>query len=110
MKVFELPSIYDRSLPPPPPSHPLLHPHHQLIFQGQLVQHNQKSGVIMSNRDLALQAVRRHQAGNYSCTASNVEGDGTSNTVELRVMYDLSEERGEKEKVNHEACDSLTVS
>ncbi|XP_068084809.1 synaptogenesis protein syg-1-like [Anabrus simplex] len=54
---------------------------------GQILQHNQKAGVIMINEDLALQSVRRHQAGNYTCIASNVEGDGESNTVELRVMY-----------------------
>lgn len=40
----------------------------------------------MSSGDLALQGVTRHQAGNYTCIASNVEGDGESNTVELKVM------------------------
>ncbi|KAF4523454.1 hypothetical protein B566_EDAN008863 [Ephemera danica] len=52
-----------------------------------MVAQNLKNGVIMSNRDLALQGVRRHQAGNYTCTASNIEGDGDSNTVQLHVMY-----------------------
>jgi hypothetical protein len=54
--------------------------------QGQVVVHNQKSGVIMSNGDLALQGVKKQQAGNYTCTASNIEGDGRSVSVELRVM------------------------
>ncbi|XP_052863238.1 contactin-4 [Anopheles cruzii] len=53
----------------------------------QVVQHNSKSGVIMSSTALALQTVTRHQAGNYTCIASNVEGDGASNTVHLKVMY-----------------------
>ncbi|XP_058446200.1 synaptogenesis protein syg-2 isoform X2 [Malaya genurostris] len=53
----------------------------------QVVQHNSKTGVIMSSTALALQTVNRHQAGNYTCIASNVEGDGESNTVDLKVMY-----------------------
>lgn len=50
------------------------------------MQHNQKGGVIMSRGNLALQGVTRSQAGNYSCVASNVEGDGDSNGVELKIM------------------------
>uniref|UniRef100_A0A182TXF2 Ig-like domain-containing protein n=1 Tax=Anopheles melas TaxID=34690 RepID=A0A182TXF2_9DIPT len=56
----------------------------------QVVQHNSKSGVIMSSTALALQTVTRHQAGNYTCIASNVEGDGESNTVDLKVMCKCS--------------------
>lgn len=55
-------------------------------LQGQVIQQNQKGGVIMSNSDLALQQITKNQAGNYTCVASNVEGDGDSNTVELKVM------------------------
>lgn len=55
-------------------------------MQGQIVQHNPKVGVIVSSGDLALQSVQIHQAGNYTCVASNVEGDGESNLVQLKVM------------------------
>lgn len=55
-------------------------------FQGQIVQHSPKTGVIVSSSDLALQSVQIDQAGNYTCIASNVEGDGESNIVELKVM------------------------
>ncbi|XP_063232166.1 nephrin-like [Bacillus rossius redtenbacheri] len=54
---------------------------------GQVLQHNQRNGVIMNNMDLALQSVKKTQSGNYSCIASNVEGDGVSNIVQLNVMY-----------------------
>lgn len=50
------------------------------------MQHNQKAGIIVSHKALALQGAKRHQAGNYTCVASNVEGDGDSNTVQLKVM------------------------
>lgn len=58
----------------------------RIFLQGQVVQANSKGGVIMSNTALALQAVTRSQAGNYSCVASNVEGDGDSNIVNLKIM------------------------
>lgn len=60
-------------------------------LQHQIIQHNQRAGVIVSSGDLALQGITRHQAGNYTCTASNVEGDGDSNIVELKVMCKYSE-------------------
>lgn len=50
------------------------------------MQHNPKDGMIISSKDLVLQKISRHQSGNYSCVASNVEGDGESNIVELKVM------------------------
>jgi hypothetical protein len=56
--------------------------------QGLPIAHNAK-GTIISSNSLALQAVSRHQAGNYTCVASNVEGDGESNVVELKVMCKL---------------------
>lgn len=59
------------------------------LFQGQTVQHNHKAGVIMSSSNLALQGITRHQAGNYTCIASNVEGDGESPVYPLKVMCKL---------------------
>lgn len=56
------------------------------VLQGQVMQANQKGGVIMSTTALALQGVTRSHSGNYSCVASNVEGDGDSNTVQLKIM------------------------
>lgn len=50
------------------------------------MQHNLKDGVIINTKDLVLQKVSRDQSGNYSCFASNVEGDGESNFVQLKVM------------------------
>lgn len=57
-----------------------------IFFQNLVMQANQKAGIIISSRALALQGVTRSQAGNYSCVASNVEGDGDSNIVQLKIM------------------------
>ncbi|XP_048509194.1 synaptogenesis protein syg-2 isoform X2 [Athalia rosae] len=54
---------------------------------GNVIQNNAKNGFIVQRYDLALRTVNRSQAGNYTCVASNVEGDGTSNSVELKIMY-----------------------
>ncbi|CAD1468889.1 unnamed protein product, partial [Heterotrigona itama] len=53
---------------------------------GNIIQNNAKNGVIVQQYGLALREVNRSQAGNYTCIASNVEGDGYSNTVELKIM------------------------
>ncbi|KAI4487693.1 hypothetical protein M0802_011920, partial [Mischocyttarus mexicanus] len=54
---------------------------------GNAIQNNAKNGVIVQQYGLALRKVNRFQAGNYTCVASNVEGDGYSNSVELKIMY-----------------------
>ncbi|KAG7202911.1 hypothetical protein KM043_010052 [Ampulex compressa] len=54
---------------------------------GNVIQNDAKNGVIVQQYDLALREVNRSQAGNYTCVASNVEGDGYSNSVELKIMY-----------------------
>lgn len=57
-----------------------------LLFQGVEIHNNAKKGVIVQHYSLALRKVNRFQAGNYMCVASNVEGDGYSDTVELKIM------------------------
>lgn len=59
-------------------------------FQGQVMMHNQRAGVIAGSAHLALQGVSREQAGKYVCTASNVEGDGRSQAVTLQVICKLN--------------------
>lgn len=60
------------------------------LLQGVLIQQNTKNGVIISGSTLVLQKIKRQVAGNYSCAASSVEGDGKSNYVQLRVMCKYS--------------------
>ncbi|XP_014218330.1 nephrin [Copidosoma floridanum] len=65
-----------------PPAYKVIWKHN-----GNVLQNNAKQGMIVQMTSLALRKVKRSQAGNYSCTASNVEGDGFSNNVELKIMY-----------------------
>ena len=58
-----------------------------LIFhQDIMVVHDKSHGIIISGSSLVLQSVTRKQAGNYSCVASNIEGDTQSNSLKLKVM------------------------
>ncbi|XP_061706267.1 hemicentin-2-like isoform X1 [Cydia pomonella] len=64
-------------------------PAYKVVWEhdGTLLQHNAASGVITHNTNLALRNVSRHQAGKYTCTASNVEGDGKSPVLRMQVVY-----------------------
>ncbi|XP_049961906.1 nephrin-like [Schistocerca serialis cubense] len=66
---------------------------------GEVILHNTSAGVIVSSSHLALQSVTRKQAGSYSCIASNVEGDGRSNVVNLAVKYKPVCHEGEQRPV-----------
>ncbi|XP_042243331.1 nephrin-like isoform X2 [Homarus americanus] len=54
---------------------------------GELVSHNVSGGVLVSESTLALQKVRREKSGQYQCSASNVEGDTTSDPVNITIKY-----------------------
>ncbi|KAJ2950567.1 hypothetical protein O0L34_g8813 [Tuta absoluta] len=64
-------------------------PAYKVVWEhnGQIMTHNQRAGVIAGSAHLALQGVSREQAGKYVCTASNVEGDGRSNPINLQIVY-----------------------
>ncbi|XP_042230323.1 nephrin-like isoform X2 [Homarus americanus] len=57
------------------------------LHEGTELQHNVTAGVIISNQSLVLQRVARTASGNYYCVASNIEGDGQSNPIRLKVKY-----------------------
>ncbi|KAL0839863.1 hypothetical protein ABMA28_016487 [Loxostege sticticalis] len=65
-------------------------PAYKVIWEhnGILLQHNPSGGIILTgNSNMALRNVSRHQAGKYTCTASNVEGDGKSPPLHMQVVY-----------------------
>ncbi|CAL4120519.1 unnamed protein product, partial [Meganyctiphanes norvegica] len=59
----------------------------QWFLNGEELRHNQSAGVIQSNQSLVLQHVTRSSSGLYTCTATNIEGTGKSNAVQLNVKY-----------------------
>ncbi|KAK3867300.1 hypothetical protein Pcinc_027232 [Petrolisthes cinctipes] len=53
--------------------------------KGLPLKHNITANVIVSNQSLVLQQVSRAHAGRYTCSASNIEGDGVSDPVSLDI-------------------------
>ncbi|XP_050679951.1 nephrin-like isoform X2 [Leptidea sinapis] len=66
-----------------PPAYKVIWEHNGIVLQ-----HNPVNGVILTgNTNLALRNISRHQAGLYTCTASNVEGDGKSPPLKMQIVY-----------------------
>ena len=47
-------------------------------------------GVLLSGSSLVLQEVGREQAGDYTCHASNLEGDTTSDIINIQIRCEYS--------------------
>ncbi|KAK7590204.1 hypothetical protein V9T40_001817 [Parthenolecanium corni] len=64
-------------------------PIYKLVWKhnGVDIQQNVKNEIRVNGKSLVLRSVKKESMGNYSCVASNVEGDKKSNSVELRVSY-----------------------
>lgn len=56
-------------------------------FEGKEVHTNTSAGIIVSTQSLVLQRVTRSNRGRYTCSATNSEGEGESNSVHLRVQF-----------------------
>ncbi|CAK1578768.1 unnamed protein product [Parnassius mnemosyne] len=66
-----------------PPAYKVVWEHNDVLLQNNL-----SNGVILKGyTNLALRNVSRHQAGKYTCTASNVEGDRKSPPLHLQIVY-----------------------
>jgi hypothetical protein len=59
-----------------------------IFFQGVRVETAPEAGVrvLAEGKNLVLQGIRRFHAGNYTCSAFNLEGEDTSNVLNVRVM------------------------
>ena len=58
------------------------------LLQGIRVETAPEAGVrvLAEGKNLVLQGINRIHAGNYTCTAYNLEGEDTSNVLNIRVM------------------------
>ena len=62
-------------------------------MQDNELSHDVSAGVIVSNRSLVLQRVRRTHSGTFTCHAENAEDAASSNGVELKVKCECSRAR-----------------
>ncbi|XP_042217208.1 uncharacterized protein LOC121862887 isoform X2 [Homarus americanus] len=59
----------------------------QWFHNGDELSHNVSAGIILSNQSLVLQRVTRRSSGQYTCSATNLHGLGSSNAVQLSVKF-----------------------
>ncbi|XP_045133861.1 nephrin-like isoform X2 [Portunus trituberculatus] len=61
--------------------------HVSWLHNGDPVEHRGSKGVLIQNQTLVLQGLSKDAAGLYTCKATNSEGEGTSQPVDLSVKY-----------------------
>ncbi|XP_068229304.1 nephrin-like [Palaemon carinicauda] len=59
----------------------------QWYLNGEVLIHNVSAGILVSETTLALQKVKRERSGDYVCSASNVQGDTTSQPFHIDIKY-----------------------
>ncbi|XP_071550563.1 neural cell adhesion molecule 2-like [Panulirus ornatus] len=59
----------------------------QWFHNGEELVHNVSGGIIQSNRSLVLQGLSKTSSGQYTCSASNLQGTCGSNAVQLSVKF-----------------------
>ncbi|XP_055943583.1 nephrin-like isoform X3 [Argiope bruennichi] len=56
-------------------------------FEDNILFSNLSAGIIVSNQSLVLQRVKKEHRGRYQCVATNTEGEGRSEEVQLDVQF-----------------------
>ncbi|CAL1291261.1 unnamed protein product [Larinioides sclopetarius] len=56
-------------------------------FEDNILFSNVSAGIIVSNQSLVLQRVKKEHRGRYQCVATNTEGEGRSEEVQLDVQF-----------------------
>ncbi|GIY00853.1 ig-like domain-containing protein [Caerostris darwini] len=59
-------------------------------FEDNILFSNLSAGIIVSNQSLVLQRVKKEHRGRYQCVATNTEGEGRSEEVQLDVQFESS--------------------
>ena len=60
-----------------------------MILQNETIMQDVSRGVLISDNSLVLQKINKNQAGNYTCFASNLEGDTESESITIKVKCKL---------------------
>lgn len=55
------------------------------FFEDEILLSNVSAGIIVSNQTLVLQKVKRQNIGRYRCSASNSQGNSTSEGIYLKI-------------------------